>query len=321
MNKIVVVGKGAIGLLWAYHIKQLNDVSVALYTKASDQAHSNRLHNTFSSRFAISHRGGLSSEFELQRADKDSLAQADILIVCLKSYDMANCVNQLYPMLAKHCAIILSHNGMGCFEQLNPKISDTHAIYGLLTTHGSRRSTVHHVIHTGIGTSDLGLLTSPKIESALVQQPVSGKTIATLLNRALPHVSWQDNFAEKQWLKLAVNCVINPLTAINNVDNGALCEPSFAQVIKDICKEVVAVANAEGLSLTEDELVSQVNRVASNTANNISSMRSDILHQRVTEIDYINGYICQLAQKYQISAPYNARLVMQVKTLENSYNN
>ena len=45
-------------------------------------------------------------------------------------------------------------------------------------------------------------------------------------------------------------------------------------------------------------------------------MRSDILQHRKTEIDYINGYIINIAKEAGIPVPENERLLQQVKDLE-----
>ena len=40
------------------------------------------------------------------------------------------------------------------------------------------------------------------------------KDISDLLHTASPEIVWCDDILSKQWLKLAINCVINPLTAL-----------------------------------------------------------------------------------------------------------
>jgi 2-dehydropantoate 2-reductase len=45
-------------------------------------------------------------------------------------------------------------------------------------------------------------------------------------------------------------------------------------------------------------------------------MRSDILQKRKTEIDYINGYIVNLARKAGLGVPQNEKIIQQVKALE-----
>ncbi|RUM40151.1 MAG: 2-dehydropantoate 2-reductase, partial [Desulfobulbus sp.] len=52
---------------------------------------------------------------------------------------------------------------------------------------------------------------------------------------------------------------------------------------------------------------------------NRSSMGQDIDSGRVTEIEAINGYILDLAEKSGISVPINKALTALVKTLQSHY--
>lgn len=53
------------------------------------------------------------------------------------------------------------------------------------------------------------------------------------------------------------------------------------------------------------------------TAATSASMREDILHDRKTEIDYINNYIVKLCRKHNIATPFNELLVPLINFKEN----
>jgi 2-dehydropantoate 2-reductase len=129
-------------------------------------------------------------------------------------------------------------------------------------------------------------------------------------------VTLEDNIAYKQWLKLAINCVINPITAWYDIDNGLVNEAKFTDKIEKLLVEIVAVAKTQGVVLDKDELESTVQKVALTTAKNCSSMRCDILAKRKTEIDYINGYIHQIGQKNALATPENTKMWQAIKNIE-----
>ena len=54
--------------------------------------------------------------------------------------------------------IILAHNGMGTLSELPKDVIQKHNIYALLTTHGCFRSAPLTVKHTGLVSTDIGLL-------------------------------------------------------------------------------------------------------------------------------------------------------------------
>ncbi len=123
---------------------------------------------------------------------------------------------------------------------------------------------------------------------------------------------------EKQWLKLAVNCVINPITALNNIDNGDVFSENFSSTITAIIDEIVTIAITENIKLSSSSLLNVVSEISKLTAKNCSSMRSDILANRKTEIDHINGFIHQLGRDRDIATPVNTQMWQQIKALENN---
>ncbi|NMU82308.1 2-dehydropantoate 2-reductase, partial [Vibrio parahaemolyticus] len=87
--------------------------------------------------------------------------------------------------------------------------------------------------------------------------------------------------------KLAINCAINPLTAILQCKNGELAKPEFKIQLESITQELVEVMSKEGIAIEFRSLFDTVMQVVNATAENYSSMRQDVFHQRRTEIDFI----------------------------------
>ena len=118
------------------------------------------------------------------------------------------------------------------------------------------------------------------------------------------------------WKKLAINAVINPLTAIHDLKNGELADTKYSTSISNICDEIAKVMSALGYLVDSAELVENVQQVITATANNYSSMHQDIKFKRQTEIAFINGYVTSKATELNIEVPHNLRLVEQVRRLE-----
>jgi len=313
---IVIVGQGAMGLLWYHHIQQLikingehsktqlhlfpsnNSVSKSL---ASNKQKSQCNQYTFTDHNNLKHHG------KINVAQAEQIQSADIIIFCVKSFQIAFALKEISDHLNDSASIILAHNGMGTLSKLPQHILNKHNIYALLTTHGCLRTKPLEITHTGIGTTDIGLLSGVSNLKHTHFYP--------LLNAALPPVKLHKEIKHKQWLKLSINCVINPLTAINNIKNGQINNAEFLPLIISLLKEITSVANTEGIALDLDELIATVSEVARATANNSSSMRCDVLASRQSEIDYINGYIHRLGIKHDIATPENTKMWQTVKSL------
>ncbi len=118
------------------------------------------------------------------------------------------------------------------------------------------------------------------------------------------------------WRKLAVNCALNALTALLDVDNGAvLDDPARRLLVERAAREVAAVAGAAGVALPGDAAEDAL-AVARRTAGNRSSMRQDLARHASTEIEFLNGAIAREGLRLGIATPVNAWLAHEVRERE-----
>jgi 2-dehydropantoate 2-reductase len=288
---IVIIGPGAIGSLWAYSLHQAgHNVSVWL--------HSNR--DEF--RLTLDDL----NEISLHHNNLNHLTSADLVLVTTKVWQVASALSPIIPHLTPETMVMLMHNGMGAIDELGESVTRFPLLMAT-TTHGAYKSTATHVLHTGHGKTQIGAV------NAKGQQC---EFIADVFHHALPEVCWNHHIKTALWAKLSINCVINPLTAIEQCNNGALRDPHFIPIIKRLIDEIVLITNAEGLDFNPDNLHKQIDQVIVATSDNYSSMQQDIFFQRKTEIDYITGYLLNCARKHHISVPENSRLYHRIKQLE-----
>lgn len=303
---IVIIGGGAIGLLFyqAFHRNaDKNSINLSLMTRKKIK------------QFSFTNTEGLSYQIKINAAQAENLNNADIILVCVKSYQVDDFLVKNKANLSSQVKIILCHNGMGSLAdtQLSTLKNEFH-LYTLLTTHGSKKFSAHHIIHTGLGFCELG---SRNHHEATKQH----QALTELFKNISLNVSWQCSILKKQWLKLAINSVINPLTAINNIPNGDISNETYRKTIKKILHEFIAVANTQNIQFSYEELLKIVLDVSVKTAKNRSSMLSDIENNQKTEIDYINGYIVRMAHEYNIKTPENKKLCQEVNQLTKLYLN
>lgn len=291
--KITVLGCGALGQLWLTALcKQGHEVQGWL-----------RVPQPYCSVNLIDEDGSIFNE-SLTANDPDFLAQSDLLLVTLKAWQVSDAVRALASQLPPTSPILLLHNGMGTIDEL--KIVKQPLLMAT-TTHAARRDG-NIIVHVASGVTHIG----PARE-----QDGDYSYLADVLQQVLPDVAWHDNIRPQLWRKLAVNCVINPLTALWDCPNGAL--KNHPHEVAALCAEVAAVIEREGLHTSADDIQYYVEQVIESTAENISSMLQDVRGLRHTEIDYITGYLLKRARAHGISVPENAHLYNMVKRKESEY--
>ncbi|MCS2163829.1 2-dehydropantoate 2-reductase [Scandinavium sp. H11S7] len=291
--KITVLGCGALGQLWL----------TALYRQGHEAQGWLRVPSPWCSVNLQETDGSVFNEL-LTANDPEFLASSDLLLVTLKAWQVSTAVKNLASKLPADCPILLVHNGMGILEELR---GVKQPLLMGLTTQAARRDG-NLIIHVANGTTHIG-------PANLLAQAHS--TLADTLHVALPDVAWHNDLGAASWKKLAVNCVINPLTAIYDCPNGELRD--YPQEVEQICHEAAAVMAREGHHSSPEDLLAYTWQIIDSTANNISSMLQDVRAQRQTEIDYISGYLLKRARAHGITVPENARLYEQIKRKENTY--
>jgi 2-dehydropantoate 2-reductase len=127
-------------------------------------------------------------------------------------------------------------------------------------------------------------------------------------------IEFTPDFKEHQYSKLFANAVINPITALTRRENGIVLSSLLKSTVQGVVREAVTVAATEGIRREESSVRKMVYSVAEKTSGNTSSMLSDMLKGRITEIDSINGYIIRQARKYKIEVPVNEALYELVKS-------
>ena len=177
-----------------------------------------------------------------------------------------------------------------------------------LTTEGAFQRERFAVVHAGRGETLLG--------GVGADNQILAASVAQTLRCELPVTAVSD-IEMRLWRKLAVNSVINPLTALHGCRNGELLQlPDIERRVAQLCAELCAFAAAAGQSLDAAELSRQVFAVMRSTAANRSSMLQDIEQRRGTEIDFINGYIVRRGHELGVPCPGHAALWRAIKERE-----
>lgn len=224
-----------------------------------------------------------------------------LAIVTTKSFQVSAALAAVSEAWAPQAEVLLFTNGLGPQERAANVLPSDVALWVGVTTEGALRTDRLSRRHTGSGETTLG----PWVGFAEPGQ------LSRLLDRSSLQTRWLRDSSEvrtRVWQKLIVNLAINPLTAEQNLANGALSHPDLKRIWLALVEEAVQVAQAEGLTLTTTELRDQITSVITATAQNYSSMHQDVHHQRRTEADDIIGVLARLALAHKLQTPNLERL-------------
>ena len=122
------------------------------------------------------------------------------------------------------------------------------------------------------------------------------------------------------WSKLLCNTGCNQAALVFQCDYGPLQVPGKPRdTMIGAMREVAAVANAEGVPLSEKDVAAWVDIIDHLPSNGETSMRQDGKNHRKSEVELFAGTIRRLAAKHGISVPVNDWLYQQIQEMERNY--
>ena len=237
-----------------------------------------------------------------------AVAGANLVLFCVKSADTDHAAAAIAPHLSPDAVIVSLQNGVGNVERIRAQVKNPVAA-GVVYT-AANVPAPGHVRHTGGGSIILGAAPAWGVSKQQLDE------IATTLRAADIPVDLSSAIEIDLWTKLMQNCAYNAVCALTGKPYGEMVAmPDVRAVMHEAGAEVVAVAQRKGIALGVDAVEAALNR-ASTMAMTMSSTAQDLARGRLTEIDYLNGYIAREGAALGIAVPVNRALHALVKLRE-----
>ncbi|KAI9499631.1 ketopantoate reductase PanE/ApbA C terminal-domain-containing protein [Zychaea mexicana] len=315
-----VLGTGAIGCHFAVDLRSQHDVTLVLRSEKALQDFLSRQNEITYRRVNQPDETVRISGFDAMVAGDTSYnTHMDAVIVTTKAQHATEAVRSIKPHLSRSSTLVLFQNGMGVADELLEKLwpgpdrQEAPAIVIGVNRHSVMRTEPFDILHNaGWDKPTDGYFVSPSPEIGAeqgdqVQSVMQGMIGLARLNTKIVPWSTLSQFMMK---KLVVNCGLNAATGILECSNGEyIASEQGCQLIRQICEECAQVLSPE-LDATPDELYDIVHGTAVDAAPNKCSTVQDIMAKRLTEIEYINGYIIRKAKERNIPVPTNTFFVL-----------
>src|SRR6266571_4284089 len=159
------------------------------------------------------------------------------------------------------------------------------------------------------------------------------KELAEVMNAvAATHVT--PNLFGERWSKLAINCMANPLAGLTGLGSAEVrIDPKVSAVGVHLGAECIMVGRAAGYEVEPiygipaqrfvdayqgrglKELLVDIADIARKRGGGRPSLLQDVMRGRRTEIDYLNGAVCEHGRKLGVKTPFNDAVVAVVRGL------
>jgi 2-dehydropantoate 2-reductase len=285
---VVVYGAGALGSLLGALLSRRTDVQLV-----ARGAHAAAIRAQGGVRLSVLEPG----LYPTRVGDGLDLPPEALVLVTVKAYDLEAALTRLAPRLSPRHLVVVLQNGLG-IQTLAQQILGPDVLRAV-TFMAASLVRPGEVAYNAVGKTYL---------------PAHGEEVQGAWRAAdMPAVQVPD-IRTYVWRKLAINAVINPLSALLGVANGDLL--GLRDTGRALVEELVPVAHREGQPIEVEETWTKVRASMRQTARNTSSMLQDVRAGRRTEIEWINGAIVRRAERHALAVPRHRQLVEMVRFLE-----
>jgi 2-dehydropantoate 2-reductase len=243
-------------------------------------------------------------------SDLSVLSDADLVLLSVKSLDTERTMADVKSTLPSKAVILSLQNGIANTDIASKIVANP--VYAAVVYVAAGMVGHRTMKHHGRGE----LLIGDMQESGLGDEQ-NLKEICKLFEAADVPCAISPQIKREMWLKFLVNCSFNAISGIGQISYGEMVKsPSIVKLIEEITREFLAIAALENVNITLAEALAANESIATTMVTQISSTAQDLSKGKMTEIDFLNGYIVELGKRYGVATPYNESVHALVKMLE-----
>jgi 2-dehydropantoate 2-reductase len=305
MKKVLIVGCGAIGSLFAAHLANGGEVEV--YAFDLSQPHVDAINRNG---LRLSGAGSLHVRLARASTDPAELPVCDYGVVATKAIHTGAAMQAAIRCFDGNSAVCSVQNGVG-----NEELIAQHVKYVIrgTTFPAGHIAEPGHVGFDIKGDTWIGPFEPTHTAMERVHE------LAGFMTRSGMNTIALADARGAQWTKLIFNASTNPVGALTRLHHGAASRfPATAELFEALIAEGEAVARAMGIELHGNprELVA---KGANAPGKHKASMLQDVLASRTTEVDFMNGAIVKWGEKYGVPTPLNKTMWALIKGLEHAW--
>lgn len=309
MNKkhIVIIGLGGVGGYFGFKINQGNETSEQY--KVTFTARGETYEKVKENGLIL-----LSPEHSVVHTFPDAVEQQissikdpDLILICVKEYDLENVCNQLKQVIHKNTVLLPMMNGADIYERIRTVIPDNvilpTCIY--VASHIKEKGIVEHKGKAG----KMIMGRDPQHFSADIDW------IAELMKESKIDIDFKDDSLTDIWTKFIFIASFGPVTAKYNSSIGTVCtDAQQKHEASEIMNEIKRIADKKGIHLSEDIIEKTFEKAAAFPFETPTSLQLDIHSGKEdNELELFAGAILKYGKELNIETPFTEKVYNELK--------
>ena len=299
--KIVLVGPGAMGLLFGGYLSKKNDVTLV----GRNAETMNRIEREG---VCIREADGREEIYHPHAtAEPDKLTEADLVLLFVKAGDSEAALESVKHLIGPSTFLMTLQNGAGHEKLLLQYASQGQVIIGT-TNQGSYKLDDISVCHSGLGDTAFGAVSGSGERFASVAEAFEACGFPSSISEQVKGMIWN---------KLMINASSSVLSGILQMPQGYVAENEAAwNIAQKLIREICAVATADGYPFSAEEQIGRIDKHLRNAPGGYTSVYADLKAGRKTEVSVINGAVVETGRRLGIPVPTHELILDMVRAME-----
>jgi len=301
IKSVAIVGMGALGLMYGEHIQSRTG-----YGSVSFLMDRERIEKYSHAEFYVNNE-----KVDFSMVDGTKAEPVDLVIVATKYNGLRGAAEIMKNAVDDHTVIISVLNGISS-EKILAEYFDENQIIPCVALGMDAMRDDQKLDYTNKGSLRIGI-TKKEQESAL-------NALTQYFDKVQMPYGVEEDIMHAMWCKFFLNVGINQTCMVYETTyQGALTDETARRDLFGAMREVMAIAEPEGIALTEEDLEHYVGVLKTLKPDGYPSMRQDALAGRKSEVDMFAGTVIEIARKHGIPVPVNEKYYRIVKEMERLY--
>ena len=223
----------------------------------------------------------------------------DLILICVKTWQLEAAAKEINQVLTKNTMVISLLNGVNNEEVLGGIIDKKHILGGLCKVVSKIEDfgVINHISFEP--TIVFGELDNVKTERALLLEKL-------FLNAGIT-TKLAENIQTEIWSKFLFISTISAIGALTRATIGEIiASPQLRKMMRQTADEIVAVAKAKDVYLSETIVKQQFKMIESQPYNTTSSLQRDMMEGKPSELEAQTGTVVKMGLELGIPTPINS---------------